>query len=147
MQMFMDNRVAPDEPRKAVIYQNFQQNLTDILRAGLKSGARIILCNVASNLRIVRHSLPCRRKLSRKAIASLATSCGPRRAAESQGKLVEAARSYHEAASSTQGRRILSFLRRIACCVSPIVPKLYLISRKPAIWMRSPSGLTHDSIA
>src|SRR5262249_37107487 len=51
MQMFMDNRVAPNEPRKEMIYENFRKNLSDIVRDGLKSGAAVILNTVASNLR------------------------------------------------------------------------------------------------
>ncbi|HUA39579.1 MAG TPA: tetratricopeptide repeat protein [Candidatus Sulfopaludibacter sp.] len=51
MQMFLGNQLAPDDPRRAVVYRNFQRNLQDILRAGLDSGAKIILNTVAVNLK------------------------------------------------------------------------------------------------
>ncbi len=51
MEMFMDKRVAPDDPRRKRIYESFASNLDDILRAGLKSGARILLSTVAVNLK------------------------------------------------------------------------------------------------
>jgi tetratricopeptide (TPR) repeat protein len=51
MQMFLGNQLAPEDPRREVVYRNFQHNLQDILRAGLDSGAKIILNTVAVNLK------------------------------------------------------------------------------------------------
>jgi tetratricopeptide (TPR) repeat protein len=51
LQMFLGNQLAPDDPRKEVVYKNFQRNLLDILRAGRKAGAAIILNTVAVNLK------------------------------------------------------------------------------------------------
>jgi tetratricopeptide (TPR) repeat protein len=51
MQMFLENQLAPDDPRKAAVYRNFQRNLDDILEAGLDSGAKIILNTVSVNLK------------------------------------------------------------------------------------------------
>jgi tetratricopeptide (TPR) repeat protein len=51
MQMFLKNQLPPDDPRREVVYRNFQRNLDDILRAGLDSGAKIILNTVAVNLK------------------------------------------------------------------------------------------------
>ncbi len=51
MEMFQNNKVSPDDPRKEVVYRNFNQNLEDILRAGRDSGARILLNTVAVNLK------------------------------------------------------------------------------------------------
>jgi tetratricopeptide (TPR) repeat protein len=51
MQMFLGNQLAPDDPRRETVYRNFQHNLQDILRAGLDSGAKIILNTVAVNLK------------------------------------------------------------------------------------------------
>jgi tetratricopeptide (TPR) repeat protein len=51
LEMFLQNRVPPGDPRKEIVYKNFQRNLDDILGAGLDSGARIILNTVAVNLR------------------------------------------------------------------------------------------------
>lgn len=51
MKMFAGNLVSPNDPRKQVVYQNFERNLRDILRAGLDSGAHILLSTVAVNLK------------------------------------------------------------------------------------------------
>lgn len=51
MEMFVGNQVPPDDPRKERVYRNFQQNLHDILKAGLDSGARVLLNTVAVNQR------------------------------------------------------------------------------------------------
>lgn len=51
LEMFMENRVPPNDPRKEIVYRNFKRNLDDILRAGLDSGTKIILNTVAVNLR------------------------------------------------------------------------------------------------
>ena len=50
MQMFLNNQIAPDSPLKEKVYRNFQQNLDDIVRAGLGSGAKILLNTIAVNL-------------------------------------------------------------------------------------------------
>jgi tetratricopeptide (TPR) repeat protein len=51
MEMFLGNQVPPDDPRKERVYRNFQENLRDILQAGLDSGAKVILNTVAVNLK------------------------------------------------------------------------------------------------
>lgn len=51
LQMFLGNQLAPDDPHKEIVYKNFQRNLEDILRAGRKAGAAIILNTVAVNLK------------------------------------------------------------------------------------------------
>jgi tetratricopeptide (TPR) repeat protein len=50
MKMFVGNQLRADDPRKEVVYQNFARNLNDIIRAGLNSGAKILLNTVAVNL-------------------------------------------------------------------------------------------------
>ena len=50
MQMFLNNQVSPDSPLRENVYRNFRQNLDDIVRAGLGSGAKILLNTVAVNL-------------------------------------------------------------------------------------------------
>jgi tetratricopeptide (TPR) repeat protein len=51
LEMFLGNQLAPDDPRKEVVYKNFQRNLQDILRAGRNAGAAVILNTVAVNLK------------------------------------------------------------------------------------------------
>ncbi len=51
LEMFLGNQLAPDDPRKEVVYKNFQRNLQDILQAGRNTGAAIILSTVAVNLK------------------------------------------------------------------------------------------------
>ncbi len=51
MEMFVGNQLQPNDPRKEVVYQNFAQNLRDIVKVGLDSGAKILLNTVAVNLK------------------------------------------------------------------------------------------------
>jgi tetratricopeptide (TPR) repeat protein len=51
MQMFTENQVMPDDPRKETVYRNFQANLEDILKSGTGAGTIILLNNVAVNLK------------------------------------------------------------------------------------------------
>jgi tetratricopeptide (TPR) repeat protein len=51
MQMFLQSQIAPDNPIKENVYRNFATNLDDIVRAGLGSGAKIVLNTVAVNLK------------------------------------------------------------------------------------------------
>ena len=51
LDMFVGNQLAPEDPRKEVVYENFRRNLQDIMRAGRASGAAILLNTVAVNLK------------------------------------------------------------------------------------------------
>jgi len=51
MEMFLENQIAPDSPLKKIVYRNFRKNLDDIVRAGLGSGAKVLLNTVAVNLK------------------------------------------------------------------------------------------------
>jgi tetratricopeptide (TPR) repeat protein len=51
MQMFLQNQIPPDDPRRAAAYRNFESNLRDIVRVGLNSGAKVILNTMSVNLR------------------------------------------------------------------------------------------------
>ncbi len=51
MEMFLNNQVSADDPRKEIVYANFQKNLEDILRTGVHSGAKIVLSTVGVNLK------------------------------------------------------------------------------------------------
>lgn len=51
MRMFLQNQIPPDDPRRASAYRNFEANLRDILRAGLNSGASVLLNTISVNLK------------------------------------------------------------------------------------------------
>jgi tetratricopeptide (TPR) repeat protein len=51
MSMFLRNQIGPGNPLKQTVYSNFRQNLHDIVRAGVGSGATILLNTVAVNLK------------------------------------------------------------------------------------------------
>jgi tetratricopeptide (TPR) repeat protein len=51
MMMFIKHQVRQDDGRMKAVYSHFEQNLSDILAAGVRSGARIVVSTVASNLR------------------------------------------------------------------------------------------------
>ena len=51
MEMFLQNQVAPGDPRKETVYRNFEGNLRDIVAAGVAAGAKVILNTVAVNLK------------------------------------------------------------------------------------------------
>jgi tetratricopeptide (TPR) repeat protein len=51
MEMFLQNQIPPDDPRRETVYRNFDRNLRDLVRAGQAGGARVVLCTVSVNLR------------------------------------------------------------------------------------------------
>ena len=51
MEMFLRNKLPPASPRKKTAYHHFQQNLREILKAGLNSGAKVVVSTVAVNLK------------------------------------------------------------------------------------------------
>jgi tetratricopeptide (TPR) repeat protein len=51
MEMFVGNQLPVSDPRKEIVYQNFSRNLHDIVKAGLDSGAKILLNTMAVNLK------------------------------------------------------------------------------------------------
>jgi tetratricopeptide (TPR) repeat protein len=51
MKMFTQNQLAPRDHRKERVYEDFQQNLADILRAGHEANVPMILNTVAVNLK------------------------------------------------------------------------------------------------
>jgi len=99
MEMFVGNQLPADDPRKEVVYQNFSRNLHDIVKAGLNSGAKILLNTVAVNLKdcapfasLVNSNLP---TADRAQFDQLFTD-GVR--AEDQGNFAEAAQKFESAA-------------------------------------------------
>jgi tetratricopeptide (TPR) repeat protein len=51
MLMFLDQQVRADDSRMNAVYRNFQKNLADIIAAGQRGGAGIVVSTVAVNLR------------------------------------------------------------------------------------------------
>ena len=51
MAMFVQNAVRGDDPRLDVVYQNYRQNLRDIVHLAMDAGAKTLLCTVVSNLK------------------------------------------------------------------------------------------------
>ena len=51
MEMFLSNQIPPASPLRETVYENFQRNLDDIVRAGIGSGAKVLLNSVAVNLK------------------------------------------------------------------------------------------------
>jgi tetratricopeptide (TPR) repeat protein len=51
MEMFLKKQVRLDDPALKYVYNHFEQNLKDICQTSLKAGAKVILCNVGSNLK------------------------------------------------------------------------------------------------
>ena len=99
MEMFVRNPVAPNDTHKQTIYRNCEQNLDEILKRGLASGAKIILSTVAVNLKDCApfgtianaNLLPANR-------AAYEKLCQAGAAAQAQGHLAEARTAFQEAA-------------------------------------------------
>jgi tetratricopeptide (TPR) repeat protein len=51
MQMFTENKIAPDDRRRETVCRNFEKNLRDIVGCGLDSGTKVLLSTVAVNLK------------------------------------------------------------------------------------------------
>ncbi len=51
MEMFLKQQVRQTDPRMAAVYSHFEANLSDMLSAGVRSGAKVVVSTVGSNLR------------------------------------------------------------------------------------------------
>ena len=51
MKLFVEHRLAPDDPARETVYRNFRANLEAMLRAGESAGVPIVLSTVAVNLK------------------------------------------------------------------------------------------------
>jgi len=51
MEMFLENQVPIGDPRLEKVYAHFKRNLDDIIDSGCDSGAEVIVCTVATNLK------------------------------------------------------------------------------------------------
>ncbi len=115
LEMFQENKVPPDDPRRQVVYRSFARNLEDILKAGVNSGAKVLLSTVAVNLKdcppfaseLGGHVAPAAR-------AAYEQLCAQASAAEAQGNFAEAARAYEQAGRLCPGSAELQF--RLGTC-------------------------------
>jgi len=51
MKMPLEKQVRADDPRMETVYRHFQKNVEDIRNTARKSGAKIVFCTVATNLK------------------------------------------------------------------------------------------------
>ena len=51
MEMFLQHQVRGDDPLMASVYRHFERNFDGIIRAGVDSGARVVVSSAGSNLR------------------------------------------------------------------------------------------------
>jgi tetratricopeptide (TPR) repeat protein len=51
MEMFLKQQVRPNDPRMATVYSHFEKNFSDIISLGVRSGAKVVVSTVGSNLR------------------------------------------------------------------------------------------------
>ncbi len=51
MRMFLQHKIRFDDQRMTRVYQNYRNNLKEMCRAARNSGAHIVLCTVASNIK------------------------------------------------------------------------------------------------
>lgn len=116
MEMFLDKQVRADSPRLEPAYRNFSINLRDIVRVAGKSGADVLLCTIATNL---RDSAPFaslhRAGLSSDALRQWDSFVQQASAQESTGATAEALKLYTAASQIDDQYAELHF--RIARCL------------------------------
>ncbi len=99
LKMFVGNHVPADDPRMEKMYSHFRENLGDICEAARKSGARVILCTVASNLGdCAPFGSAHRSNLSGAETAAWEETYNAGVALEAKGDCAQAAAKYQEAA-------------------------------------------------
>jgi tetratricopeptide (TPR) repeat protein len=110
MQMFLNNQISPDDPRKKTVYQNFKGNLDDILKAGVNAQVKIILNTVAVNLKdsppfasMLNSNLPASQQ------AAFEDAMAQGRSRKDQGDFAGAAQAYEQAARAQPGSADLQY--------------------------------------
>jgi tetratricopeptide (TPR) repeat protein len=51
LELFLDNKLRRDDPQMETVYAHFARNLSDILKTGTDSGAKVVVSTMASNLK------------------------------------------------------------------------------------------------
>lgn len=99
LQMFRENQIQQADPRMQRVYAHFERNLNDILQAGERAGAKILVSTVASNLKdCAPFASAHANKLNDTQKAAWEKSYGEGVALETGGQVQEAIRKYAAAA-------------------------------------------------
>jgi tetratricopeptide (TPR) repeat protein len=100
LNMFVGNHVPADDPRLEKMYSHFRKNLGDICDVARKSGAKVILCTVATNTGdCAPFASAHRTSLSRADTAAWEELYNAGVALEAKGDWAEAAAKYKDAAA------------------------------------------------
>ncbi len=115
MEMFLDQQVRRDDPRLNTVYHHFADNLSAIIQAGKRSGAKVLVSTMAVDL---KDSPPFasghRHGLSAADQAQFDQCLARGRQAESDGRQTDALAAYAQAARIDPDYAELAFRR--ACC-------------------------------
>lgn len=118
MEMFLKQQVRQDDPRMATVYSHFEKNLSDIVAAGVRSGAQVVVSTVGSNLRdcpplasLHRANLPAEKA------AQWENAYQAGAALESERKYLEALAQYQRAVAVDDQFADLHF-RLARCCAA-----------------------------
>ena len=116
LNMFVENHVPAGDPRLKKMYSHFRKNLGDICEVARKSGAKVILCTVASDIGdCAPFASAHRSSLSRADTAAWEELYNAGVALEAKGDWAEAAAKYKDAAALDDQFADLHF-RLGRCC-------------------------------
>jgi tetratricopeptide (TPR) repeat protein len=110
MKMFLENRIAPDDPKRDTVCQNFRANLDQILAAGERADVPIVLSTVAVNLREFApfSAMPSRTAATTSA-SGLKEQAGTATAAQTAGKWAAAIQAYERALTMVPAHADIEF--------------------------------------
>src|ERR1035437_4388223 len=98
MEMFMQNQVPPNDPRRQRVYNNFERNRAEILNAGLASGTKVVLSRVGGTLKDCPPFAPLSQDgLSPADHSAYEKFCQDGVAAEAQGRFTDAQSDFQRA--------------------------------------------------
>ena len=118
MEVFLKQQVRQNEPRMATVYSHFEKNLSDILTFGVRSGAKVVVSTVGSNLRDCAPLASLHRAdLSPAKTAGWDSLYQAGVTLENEGKHAEAVRQYQRAAQLDDQFADLQF-RLARCCAA-----------------------------
>ena len=118
MEMFVKQQVRQNDPRMITVYSHFEKNLSDILTFGVRSGAKVVVSTVGSNLRDCAPLASLHRAdLSPAKTAEWDSLYQAGMTLENEGKPAEAVLQYQRAAQLDDQFADLQF-RLARCCVA-----------------------------